>query len=372
VLAFFQDRVLAAGRPGGKEAGGLGLGPGVTVRQAIDAAAAEAARTFDSQPLVEASIRDVLGTTYYHLGDFPAAVRQHERALALRQARLGADHPDALDSLLNLGEVCGRGGQLDRALPLLEEALRRRQATAGPDHLETSRCTLVLAWTYREAGQPDRALPLFEEAFLWRKAALGPTHLRTLVAMGELARTYVLAGKLDRAFPLAEETLKLTATHLGPADHYTLNALTVLAEAHRKAGQPDKALPLAEEAVKRRKAKLGPEYYATPWSLPGLECLAGAYQDAGQPGQAVPLLRECLAICQKEQPDHWKTFHVRALLGGSLLAQKEYGEAGPLLVQGYEGMRQRAARMPAGGVRELAETREWLEQLRRRQTSRDR
>src|SRR5262249_4902822 len=62
--------------------------------------------------------------------------------------------------------------------------------------------------------------------------------------------------------------------------------------------------------------------------------------------EAEPLLRECLDIRRKRQPDGWPTFETLSLLGDSLLGQKKYTEAEPLLLQGYEGIKQRKALIP--------------------------
>jgi hypothetical protein len=54
---------------------------------------------------------------------------------------------------------------------------------------------------------------------------------------------------------------------------------------------------------------------------------------------------------EKELADRWddrSIFHVRSLVGGSLLGQRRFAEAEPFLLQGYEGMREREARIPAG------------------------
>ena len=58
------------------------------------------------------------------------------------------------------------------------------------------------------------------------------------------------------------------------------------------------------------------------------------------------MLRECLAIRVKKQPDAWSTFNTQSKLGGVLLGQKKYADAEPLLLQGYEGMKQREAKIP--------------------------
>ena len=59
---------------------------------------------------------------------------------------------------------------------------------------------------------------------------------------------------------------------------------------------------------------------------------------------AEPLLRECLKIREQKEPDDWRTFNTKSLLGGSLLGQEKYAEAEPLLLAGYEGMKQREER----------------------------
>jgi len=50
---------------------------------------------------------------------------------------------------------------------------------------------------------------------------------------------------------------------------------------------------------------------------------------------------------EKNQPDIWSTFNSKSMLGESLLEQKKYQEAEPLLLAGYNGMKQRRQTMPA-------------------------
>ena len=78
---------------------------------------------------------------------------------------------------------------------------------------------------------------------------------------------------------------------------------------------------------------------------------------------AEPVLRECLAIREKFQPDEWSTFNARSMLGGSLLGQKKYAQAEPLLLSGYEGMKAREAKIPAQGKPRLAEAGERVVKL---------
>ena len=82
--------MLAAARPKDQE-GGLGID--ATIRAAVDAAEPEIEKSFADQPTVEASIRHTLGESYLYLGELAPAIRQHQRALALRRRILGPDHP---------------------------------------------------------------------------------------------------------------------------------------------------------------------------------------------------------------------------------------------------------------------------------------
>ena len=73
------------------------------------------------------------------------------------------------------------------------------------------------------------------------------------------------------------------------------------------------------------------------------------------PADAEPLLRECLLIREKTEADAWTTFNTKSLLGGSLLGQKNYAAAEPLLLSGYEGMKEREAKMRPAAKPRLTE-----------------
>ena len=66
-----------------------------------------------------------------------------------------------------------------------------------------------------------------------------------------------------------------------------------------------------------------------------------------KPAEAELKLRECLTIRQKIQPDDWTTFDTESMLGEALLDQKKFADAEPLLLSGYEGMKQREDTIPS-------------------------
>jgi eukaryotic-like serine/threonine-protein kinase len=334
-------------------------------------------RTLDSMNNLAEGYRDA--------GKLDRALPLHEETLALKRLKLGPDHSDTITSVNNLAMSYQAAGKVDRAVPLFEEALRLTRAKLSPDHPSTLTIMNNLALSYLSTSKLDRAVAILEETLALQKSKLGHDHPSTLRSMNNLAMAYRDAGKLDRALALLEETLALKKVRLG-ADHpETIATINNLALALQGAGRFDRAIPLFEETLGLARNKLGQDH---PSTLTILKNLADGYQLAGKPDRALPLLREAallwkhspgadspqhtailaalgldlirqnawieaetvlreaLTIREAKEPDAWTTFNTKSLLGGTLLRQKKYAEAEPLLKAGYEGMKQRAVTIP--------------------------
>jgi eukaryotic-like serine/threonine-protein kinase len=243
VLAFFETKVLAAARPEGQ---GGGLGIDATIRAAVDAAEPMIADSFKDNPLVEASIRATMGTTYNFLGDPEQAIRQHERARDLHRSKLGMEHASTVSSIGDLALTYHSAGRLGKALPLHEETLKLRKTILGPEHPDTLTSMNNLANAYNSVGRLDEMQVLYRETLKLFTAKLGPVHPSTLASMGNLASTYLFVGRLEEALPLHEETLKLKMAALGPEHASTLASMNDLARVYLFASRRDEALPIFE------------------------------------------------------------------------------------------------------------------------------
>jgi hypothetical protein len=84
---------------------------------------------------------------------------------------------------------------------------------------------------------------------------------------------------------------------------------------------------------------------------------------SGQYAEAEPLARECLAIREKKPPGDWRTFSTRSLVGDCLLGQQKYAEAEPLLLSGYQGLKEREASIPQFGKPRVQEALQRLVRL---------
>jgi tetratricopeptide (TPR) repeat protein len=317
---------------------------------------------FPEASKIKGDLLFALGSAYGHLGLDDRAAELGARALSVRQAALGPDHPDTLKTMFGVAEGYVEVGRTSEAIPRLEEVVRLQKDKLGPDHPDTLLSMFVLAWAYRWAGRLDEATSLSEEVLRLRKAKLGPDHPDTLDGMWGVAMAYWSDGRLFEAIPLLEEVFKLRRAKLGPDHIWTIQSRWGLAGAYQEADRLDEAIRLSEEAVELYNAKLGPNYPNTLEAKAVHAGILGRMRLQQQKyDEAEPLLRQDLS--RRERGSTWSRSHLESLLGESLLGQKKFGDAEPLLIKGYEGLKEREAKIPAPLKHHLTEAGERVVRL---------
>jgi eukaryotic-like serine/threonine-protein kinase len=271
---------------------------------------------------------DALGRTYLGLGLYDRSVTILTQARGVRQAALGPDHRDTLESCNNLANAYRSAGKLPDAVALHEATLRQREAALGPDHPDTLKSSNNLADAYRSAGKLPEALALHEATLKLREAALGPDHPDTLASRDNLAVDYASAGRTVEALALHASTLKQREAALGPDHPETLASRIHLATAYRRAGRTSEAIALNEGTLKLYEAKLGPDH---PNTLASRNNLAAAYGGAGRFSEAIALDEGTLKLYEaKLGPDHPDTLISRNNLAVAYSVGGRTSEALPL------------------------------------------
>jgi tRNA A-37 threonylcarbamoyl transferase component Bud32 len=348
------------------------------------------------------TFRNNLADAYRDDGKLELAVPLLERTVKAQELKEGSDHPLTLTYRSNLALAYQDTGKVGLAIPLLESIVQAHEVHFGDNHAETLESRNNLASAYQIGGKLDRAIALWERTLPAAEAKLGDNHPTTMTARNNLANAYRDAGQLNRALPLLERNFKITEAKMGDNHPHTFGSGNNLAYAYVAAGKLDLAIPLYEKLVPRLQNKLGPTH---PWAIRGTENwitaleadhqyaravtvskellqvqrkqlasddprLAAALAQLGriliaakQPLDAEAVLRESLTIRTKKDPDAWTTFNTQSLVGGALLGQKKYAEAEPVLVGGYQGMKERQAKMPPQSRGRLTEALERLVQL---------
>jgi serine/threonine protein kinase/tetratricopeptide (TPR) repeat protein len=301
-----------------------------------------------------------LALAYRQAGRGPEAIRLLEQVYVRRARKLGPDHRDTRATREHLMAAYVKAGRAREAIPVLERERERVTKKWGPSHPLTLSLLSDLALVYRAAGQPEKAVAPFEEALRGTRARRGEEHVGTIQVALQLADTYREIGRLVEAQALFEEWSTRSRKKLGPDHAYTRFGLEGLARTHERARQFDQAATVYRELLAIRTSKLPA---ASLERAARLATISRCLLLAGKADAAEPLLRECLAIRVKKQPDEWGTFNARSLLGGALLARKNYAAAEPLLIEGYEGLKKREGKMPAMARPRLAEALERLVRL---------
>ena len=342
-----------------------------------------------------------LASGYKAVGQLDRAISLYEETLKLRKAKLGDHHTDTLNSMNNLATAYQDASQVDQALALYEATLQLRKTHLGTDHPDTLRSMNNLAEGYRVSGKLDLAVSLHEETLKARKTRLPADHPEIFNSMNNLALAYQAIGKLDLALPLYEEAVKLQKAQLGVDHPRTLTSINNLALGYEAIGKPELAIKCFQEAASgieqrqfrhpdagriitnlincqmRLKQFDQAETWRRRWlavvkmqagvdSLPyatELAALGAILLPQQKWTEAEAVLRASLAIAAQKAPKAWLTSYARSLLGGALLGQKKYADAEPLLLAGYEGMKQLQSKIPPQGKIRLIEALERLVQL---------
>lgn len=264
ILDFVNRRILAAARPRGLEGG---LGPGVTLRAAIDASVPFVDKSFADRPLIEAQLRAELGNSYLHLADPTAAIAQFQAAYFIFSREHGPDHADTLACAVDLGRCYPMQGRFREAAKLNEDTLSRLLATKGPDDLKTLHCANNLAMVYFELEEYDRAIELHRDTLARKRARVPPDEIGIFNSMINLANCYSRSGKIAEALELREQTVSLQKAKLGLDNYGTLMGMHNLANSYRDFDRFADALKVDREVLARRRATLGDDHTDTLSSL---------------------------------------------------------------------------------------------------------
>jgi serine/threonine protein kinase len=293
------------------------------------------------------------------VGRIAEAIEYYDQAVRANRALRGDDHPETLNSINNLALSYRKADRTADAIPLMEESLRARRAKLGDDHQYTVSSITALANAYSDSGRLAESLPLYEES-VERRRRLRPTESFTLIAMLNLARARAKLGRPDDARTLFDETVQLWIKHYGEQNLYTLRAKWEYAMFLESVGAPDRAEPLLAEMLPASRVHRN----ALVETLPdALIAIGNNKLTLKKFAEADPLYRECTTILEKRDPGDWRRFDAMSGLGASLVGQRKFTDAEPLLLAAYAGLDQRKDNIPAEARRQLTATIERLVQL---------
>ena len=151
------------------------------------------------QPAVQARMLEVIGRVHHGMADYVQARALLERALSIREAHFGMQHPDVAETLTHLAEVFRFQSRFTEAEAAARRALDVRQAALGPSHPNVATSLLQNAMMAVYLADVDRAITLTRQAIAIRESALGADDPSVTVAMTTLAATLRRRGDYEEA-----------------------------------------------------------------------------------------------------------------------------------------------------------------------------
>lgn len=132
-------------------------------------------------------------------GKYNEAVPLEERALAIREKVLGADHSVVAKSLHALAVLYDDQADYAKAEPLNVRALAIREKALGPDHPDVARSLFNLAWIYLMGQDFAKAEECYQRAVATQEKALGADHPDVATMLNDFAILYERKGDYDQA-----------------------------------------------------------------------------------------------------------------------------------------------------------------------------
>jgi len=289
-----------------------------------------------------ASALAALGQSKLNSGDAAGAAPLQREALAMRKVLFGERTAVVASSLVDLGEVLGALGQTAEAVKAYEESIVLWRSIA-PAEADLLRALTSLAVTVERDGQLDRAIALYQEVLAGRLKRHGPVHADTAAALSNLGAAFFRKGQKAEAEQLFRRSIDAGRNAAGGLRPGTISRFGNLAFLLDDRGAFAEAEPMHREHLELQVQLTGRDHPAVGGILARL---GDNLVNQGRLADAEPIVREAVAIRDKFEPDNWTTFNARSMLGGILLAKKDYAAAEPLLLSGYEGMQQRATKIP--------------------------
>ena len=298
---------------------------------------------FESMPLVEAEVREMVGNTYWSLGDAAEAEPHLRRALDLyveelgstdarsvkagnrmvvnlfsqgdiagAEARasiileasrrdLGGDHPDTISAINNEAFLLDRLGRADEALDLYEEALETSRRVLGPEDEATLLAANNLATCLHGQERVEEALLAFTDVYEIRRRGLGERHPDTMLSLHNLGKILHDTGRETKGMEMVERAMAGRMEVLGERHPRTLQSLQTIAILSGRSGDHERCDAMHQRVIDLQTEVLGQSH---PETLASLRSWAEFLADRGRIEEAVAKHESvCERLLEAEGPD---------------------------------------------------------------------
>ncbi len=289
---------------------------------------AAARRALGNDHEVTLDLAEALTVVYALVSRWDEAGDLAQETLAKRQDLLGADHPDTIRSLNQVGMILAL--HTERS-PDLEDLFRSAVANArrvlGHDHPDTLTAMSHLGSILRDQRRLDEAEPLLRDAYRGLSRVVGEDHPALLLAMRDYATFLTEKNRVTESIELTRSAVALARRTLGEDHHWTLQVRFYLATGLLRAGCYSEASVILK-ALSEGGFRIHGESHATAGVY--LSVYSGALLRLGAYHDAEVGLRRSLQILRGSDGELKRNSEetLRNIVA-SLAGQQKYEEARP-------------------------------------------
>ncbi|QBD76225.1 tetratricopeptide repeat protein [Ktedonosporobacter rubrisoli] len=259
------------------------------------------------------------------------AENRYQQHLDALKQRLGPNHPQVSDTLIEMALFYRKTGRYMDAEELCKQALHIREEQQEPNHHDIAVALSWLAMIYCDQKKYSQAVPLRQRQLESMREQRGDDHPETALSMTDLALCYFELQQWQLAEPLFQQALSVHEKNLG-VDHLDLERhLVNLEKVYYAQAHYARAEALRRRLLALYERKYGLEHPQTAMCLYNLALLQIKLQRLNE---AVPNFQRALNINRK----HYGLSHShtqKCLVGlADLYGQlKYYSQAEPLYLE---------------------------------------
>jgi serine/threonine protein kinase/tetratricopeptide (TPR) repeat protein len=233
-------------------------GSDVRLVEVLGQASSAATVQFADRPLLQAEVRDLLGSVYSRLGMWQLGEGEFREAKTIWESHVGPDDRRTLMSRLNLGLMLANQRRGREAEQCLQDLLPRMQRVFGPDAQELIVAETGVAEMLKVRGRLDEAEHTIRSSLQRAETARldGIEHLRlrallSLTSIQQLKARRAGAGQADiEAWSQSAQRLLIDGQRLGKQGNwYIFNAQLMLADVALLRGEFDDAAAYARKVL---------------------------------------------------------------------------------------------------------------------------
>ena len=305
----------------------LAQGREVQVKELLDAAS-EKADSLKGQPLVEATIRQMLGKAYQRMAKYEPAKKNLARASEIRRIKLGLDDPATLMSEYERGATELGENHIPEAEGILRKVYADRSRVLGAGHADTLQTLSMIAEIEKSREDYAAAEKTLRKVIEGQTAVQGAGHRDTIDSRCSLADVLDQQGRFADAEKEIAATVADAKKSLGENEPMTLQAMSIQGSILAAMDRASEAAEILKDVVARKIKVFGADH---PGTLTSMNALAMSLDALGQNVEAEKMYRPLVAGAESRLgPEHSTTLVYKNNLAQCLKRQKKFGEAAPI------------------------------------------